>query len=123
MQAIEQHPYVNLVLATLDPRAGPEFGECLEDDPALDFLEQELMKMGSLAHTAIDWPKVEREALSILSDRSKNLKVFGFLLLCLLRGGSGERFALALWLLAGVLDSWWAQAWPQPGVKGERAQA
>ncbi|EBA01501.1 type VI secretion system protein TssA [Marinobacter sp. ELB17] len=122
MQTIEQHPYVNLVLATLDQGAGPEFGERLENDPALDFLEQELMKIGSLAHTGIDWPKVEREALSILSDRSKDLKVFGFLLLCLLRGGGGERFALALWLLAGVLDSWWAQAWPYPGVKGERAR-
>jgi type VI secretion system protein VasJ len=122
MQAIEQHPYVNLVLATLDQGAGLEFGEHLEDDPALDFLEQELMKIGSLAHTTIDWPKVEREALNILSDRSKDSKVFGFLLLCLFRGGGGERFALALWLLAGVLDSWWAQAWPHPGVKGERAR-
>ena len=122
MQAIEQHPYVNQVLAPLGQGAGSESGAPLEDDPALDFLEQELMKMGSLAHTSIDWPKVEREALGILSDRSKNLKVLGFLLLCLVRGGGGERFALALWLLAGVLDSWWAYAWPHPGVKGERAR-
>lgn len=122
MQAIEQHPYVDQVLAPLNQGAGSEFGECLKDDPTLDFLEQELMKMGSLAHTAMDWPKVEREALNILSGRSKDLKVFGFLLLCLFRGGGGERFALALWLLAGVLDSWWAQAWPHPGIKGERAR-
>ncbi|HEV8076985.1 MAG TPA: type VI secretion system protein TssA [Marinobacter sp.] len=122
MQTIEQHPYVNQVLAVLEQGAGAEFGDHLEDDPVLDFLEQELMKMGSLAHTAIDWPKVEREALGILTGRSKDLKVLGFLLLCLLRGGSGERFALALWLLAGVLGSWWAQAWPHPGVKGERAR-
>lgn len=122
MQAIEQHPYVNQVLASFDHGSGAEFGERLEDDPALDFLEQELMKMGSLAHAAIDWPRVEQEALNILSDRSKDLKVFGSLLLCLFRGGSGERFALALWLLAGALESWWAQAWPYPGAKGDRAR-
>lgn len=120
MQIIEQHPYAEQVL---DPIAGEHgVGDALEDDTTLEFLEDEIMKVGSLAHNEIDWPKVESEALKLLSDRSKHLKVFGFLLLALQRGGNGERFALSLFLLHRVLDSWWTQAWPYPGDKGKRAR-
>lgn len=120
MQIIVQHPYVEQVL---DPIAGEDgVGEALEEDATLEFLEDEIMKVGSLAHNKIDWVKVESEALRLLSDRSKHLKVFGFLLLALQRGGNGERFALSLYLLHRVLDSWWDQAWPYPGEKGTRAR-
>ncbi|EMP54910.1 hypothetical protein MSNKSG1_13292 [Marinobacter santoriniensis NKSG1] len=120
MQIIVQHPYVEQVL---EPIAGEDgVGEALEEDATLEFLEDEIMKVGSLAHNDIDWPKVESEALKLLADRSKHLKVFGFLLLALQRGGNGERFALSLYLLHRVLDSWWTQAWPYPGEKGKRAR-
>ena len=120
MQAIEQHPYVTQVMAALPGDAG--VGSSLEDDPALEFLDNEIMKVGSLAHTGIEWARVEREALRLLSDCGKDLKVLGFLMLCLQRGGNGERFALALYLLHLCLDSWWDQAWPYPGERGKRAR-
>ncbi len=120
MQVIEQHPYVEQVLAPLAGDTG--VGDALGDDDDLEFLENEIMKMGSLAHNDIHWEKVEREALKILSDRSKDLKVLGFLMLSLQRGGNGERFALSLYLLHQVLDGWWCQAWPYPGDKGKRAR-
>lgn len=118
MQAVEQHPYVDQVLL---PLAGESaMGMALGEDPTLEFLDNEVMKVGSLAHTGIEWSRVERDALQLLADRSKDLKVLGFLLLCLQRGGNGERFALSLYLLHRVLDSWWADAWPYPGDKGKR---
>lgn len=120
MQVIEQHPYVSQVISALPGESG--VGEALGEDPALEFLENEIMKIGSLAHNDIDWSKVEQEALTILSDRSKHLKVLGFLLLALQRGGDGERFALSLYLLHRVLDEWWEKAWPYPGEKGQRAR-
>lgn len=120
MQAIEQHPYVAQVLATLPGEAG--LGRSLEDDPALEFLDNEIMKVGSLAHTGIEWARVEREALRLLSDCGKDLKVLGFLMLCLQRGGNGERFGLSLYLLHRVLDSWWSRARPYPGERGKRAR-
>lgn len=120
MQAVEQHPYVEQVLA---PIAGESaMGVALDEDVCLEFLENEIMKIGSLAHTGIDWAKVERESLQLLADRSKNLKVLGYLLLCLQRGGNGERYALSLYLLNQVLDGWWAEAWPYPAAKGQRAR-
>lgn len=120
MQIIEQHPYVEQVVSPLPGDSG--VGEALGDDATLEFLENEIMKVGSLAHTDIDWSKVESDALTILSDRSKDLKVLGFLLIALQRGGDGERFALSLYLLHRVLDEWWEQAWPYPGDKGKRAR-
>lgn len=120
MQIIEQHPYVEQVVSPLPDHSG--LGKPLGDDPALEFLESEIMKVGSLAHTNIDWAKVERDALTILSDRSKDLKVLGFLLIALQRGGDGERYALSLFLLHRVLGEWWEQAWPYPGGKGKRAR-
>ncbi|SFL88158.1 type VI secretion system protein TssA [Marinobacter zhejiangensis] len=120
MQAVEQHPYVTQVL---DPLIGEQaLGGALGEDPVLEFLENEIMKIGSLAHTGIDWGRVERESLQLLADRSKDLKVLGFLLLCLQRGGNGERYALSLYLLHRVLDGWWSEAWPYPAAKGARAR-
>ncbi|KAA1172701.1 type VI secretion system protein TssA [Marinobacter salinexigens] len=120
MQIIEQHPYVDQVLDALT--GDNAVGESLADDVTLEFLEDEIMKVGSLAHNDIDWAKVESESLKLLTDRSKHLKVLGFLLMSLQRGGSGERFALSLYLMSRVLDSWWSEAWPYPGGKGARAR-
>lgn len=118
MQAVEEHPYVEQVVASLAGDA--PHGEALGEDPTLEFLENEIMKIGSLAHTGIDWTKVEQESLRLLSDLSKDLKVLGFLLLALQRGGNGERFALSVHLLCEVMESWWSDAWPYPGDKGAR---
>lgn len=118
MQAVEEHPYVEQVVARLAGDA--PCGEALGEDPSLEFLENEIMKIGSLAHTGIDWAKVERESLRLLSDQSKDLKVLGFLLLALQRGGNGERFALSVHLLCEVMEKWWTEAWPYPGEKGAR---
>ncbi|MDC0662907.1 type VI secretion system protein TssA [Marinobacter sp. SS21] len=120
MQAVEQHPYTDQVL---DPLPGHSaMGESLQEDATLAWLDDEIMKVGSLAHTGIDWPRIERDSLQLLADRSKDLKLLGFLLLCLQRGGNGERFALSLFLLQRALTSWWSQAWPYPGDRGQRAR-
>ena len=120
MQAVEQHPYVEPVLAVLSGEHPA--GERLSEDATMEYLENEIMKVGSLAHTGVEWSKVEGESLRLLADTSKDLKVLGFLLVCLQRGGDGERFALSLLLLHRVLDSWWGDAWPYPGAKGKRAR-
>ena len=120
MQMIEQHPYVEQMLAAIPGESG--VGDNLAETPALEALEDEVMKVGSLAHNDIDWPTVESNSLKLLADRSKDIKLLGFLMLCLQRNGDGERFALSLYLLHRVLDGWWEQAWPYPGATGQRAR-
>ncbi|WP_336365606.1 type VI secretion system protein TssA [Marinobacter sp. C2H3] len=120
MQLIEQHPYVEQVIGPLAGADGP--GDDLVDDPTLAFLEDETMKVGSLAHTDIAWDQVEQSSVQLLADRSKHLKALGCLLLSLQQGSNGERFALSLYLLNRALDAWWSQAWPYPGASGRRAR-
>lgn len=120
MQIIEQHPYVEQLLAAIPGESG--VGENLAETSALEALEDEIMKVGSLAHNDIDWPTVESHSLKLLADQSKDIKVLGFLMLCLQRNGDGERFALSLYLLHRVLDGWWEGAWPYPGATGQRAR-
>src|SRR5690554_8033971 len=102
MQVIEQHPYVDQVLGVIPGESA--VGESLAEDSALEFLEDEVMQVGSLAHNDIDWDKVESMALQLLADRRKDVKVLGFLMLSLPRGGDGHRFVLALELPLRVLD-------------------
>ena len=120
MQAVEQHPYIEPVLTAFSGQ-NPA-GQNLAENSTMEYLENEIMKVGSLAHTGVEWSKVESESLRLLSDASKDLKVLGFLLICLQRGGDGERFALSLLLLHQVLGGWWEDAWPYPGAKGKRAR-
>ena len=70
MQVIEQHPYIEQVVRPLEGESPA--GRGLGEDAALVILEDEIMKIGSLAHTDIDWGKVESESLKILSARSKD---------------------------------------------------
>lgn len=120
MQVIEQHPYVEQIVAPFEGESAT--GIALGEDADLGFLENEVMKVGSLAHADIDWGKVESGSLKILSARSKDLKVLGFLMISLQRGGDGERFGLSLYLLNRVLGTWWEEGWPYPGDKGKRAR-
>ncbi|MCM2973211.1 type VI secretion system protein TssA [Larsenimonas suaedae] len=120
MKAIEDHAYVERVLA---PLGDPPAGERLEDDPDYDFLDAQMMKLGTMQHQEIDFAKVESTAVMLLETRSKDLKVLSHLLYCLQREHSGERFALSLLLLNRALEQFWETAWPFKGPKGKRGRA
>ena len=58
-------------------------GEALIDDEQLDFIDNELMKVGSLSHSSIAWVQVEEKALNILCNKSKDIKVLANYMQCL----------------------------------------
>mgnify|MGYP006394009921 CR=1 FL=1 len=120
MQSVEQHSYVHAVLSPLSVNNG--LGEALDDHPILDQLETHIMKVGSLSQNDIPWERIEADSLALLSEQGKDLRVLGFLLLALQKGGNGERFALSLYLLCEVLERWWAEAGPWPGERGQRGR-
>src|SRR5690554_2021207 len=81
-------------------------GREVEKSEDYTWLDEEMMKIGSLQHGEVDWNGAEARAVRLLSEVGKDLKVLGHLLHCLQRDGDGVRFALSLRLLAGVLERW-----------------
>ncbi|TFH85872.1 type VI secretion system protein TssA [Billgrantia azerbaijanica] len=86
------------------------------------WLDEEMMKVGSLQHGEVDWAGAETRATRLLAETGKDLKVLGHLLHCLQRGGDPTRFALSLELLAGALERWWENAHPFAGSRGQRVR-
>ncbi|MCC5901614.1 MAG: type VI secretion system protein TssA [Halomonas sp.] len=100
---------------------GALVGEPLEDSHDYLALDNEMMKVGSLQHTNVEWETAEGLAVRVLSERGKDLKVLGHLLHCMQRGGNGVRFALSLRLLARTIaQPWWEQAYPFAGKRGDK---
>ncbi|GEK47863.1 type VI secretion system protein TssA [Halomonas pacifica] len=93
-------------------------------DELADFawLDEEMMKIGSLQHGEMDWAGAEARAARLLAEAGKDLRVLGHLLHCLQHDASPRRFTLSLELLAGSLAAWWESAAPYAGPRGARAR-
>ncbi|MDN3524957.1 type VI secretion system protein TssA [Halomonas sabkhae] len=107
----------------LDDILGPiaeGVGEPVGNSDDYDWLDEQMMRVGSLQHGDMDWAGAEDRAVRLLTEQGKDLRVLGHLLHCLQQGGDPVRFALSLHLLAGSLEHWWAEAYPAPGAKGNR---
>lgn len=115
---ITQSAHLKPILASID--AG--VGQPVTDRQDYDWLDEEMMKVGSLQHGEVNWHEAETRAARLLSTTGKDLKVLGHLLHCLQHDGDPARFALSLELLAGALDTWWAEAYPFAGPRGKRAR-
>ncbi|WP_232209268.1 type VI secretion system protein TssA [Alkalilimnicola ehrlichii MLHE-1] len=115
---INREPDLALVLAPLS--ADRVAGQPVAEDPDYAWLDEELIKVGSLQHGGIDWAGAERRAIRLLSGLGKDLRVLAHLLHCLQREGDATRFELALLLLQRCLGTWWSEAHPAPGDRGSR---
>ncbi|WP_136248081.1 type VI secretion system protein TssA [Halomonas borealis] len=117
MQITQYHQ----LAALLDPIA-EGVGQPVVDHEDYDWLDEEMMKVGSLRHGEVDWHGAETRAARLLAEHGKDLKVLGHLLHCLQHDGDPARFALSLELLAGALEGWWEEAYPFAGPRGKRAR-
>jgi type VI secretion system protein VasJ len=115
---ITQSAHLKPVLALIDEGVG----QPVTDRQDYDWLDEEMIKVGSLQHGEVNWHEAETRAARLLSTTGKDLKVLGHLLHCMQHDGDPARFALSLELLAGSLDTWWAEAYPFAGPRGKRAR-
>nr|WP_298378806.1 type VI secretion system protein TssA [uncultured Halomonas sp.] len=125
MTRITTHAQLEPLLATwpCEDEGTTGVGQRVDDEADYAWLDEEMMKVGSLRHADVDWEGAETRAVCLLSEHGKDLKVLGHLLHCLQQDADVLRFALSLTLLAGVLNSWWQEAWPFQGLRGERARS
>lgn len=94
-------------------------GELLIDDIDVDFIESEMMKIGSLSHATVQWERAENTAILLLETRTKDLKVLTHLLLCLQHFVTAERLTLSLFLMADFISLYWKSAYPILGTNGQ----
>lgn len=93
-------------------------GDRLYDDAVFDFVEAQLMKVGSLSHGEVQWGEVESGVVMLLETRSKDLKLITYLMQCLQYQSCIERFTLSLASLNEFMKSYWETCFPAPGAIG-----
>lgn len=92
----------------------------LEDDAEFDFIEQEMMKLGTLNHTDIKWDDVQKQCLNILASKSKDIRVLGFLQLCLQNHAGLDHYLISMRVWVDFVTHFWENCFPAPGNKGKR---
>ncbi|CAM3876570.1 hypothetical protein VA7868_00529 [Vibrio aerogenes CECT 7868] len=94
-------------------------GERLLDDSLFDFVEDQMMKVGSLSHASVQWDEVEHSVLKLLKEKSKDIKLLVYLLQCLHHEVIPARFNMSLFILADFISLYWEESFPAPGQRGK----
>lgn len=81
-----------------------------DDNPEWEFIDSEIVKLGSLAHSQLDVPELQRRGLALLASESKDFRLLAHLLRTLQHTGD---MPLALRLLTQYTEHYWTVAAPQ----------
>lgn len=81
-----------------------------DDNPQWEFIDGEIVKLGSLAHSQLDVPELQRQCLILLASESKDFRLMAHLLRTLQHGGDA---LLAGRLLTQYVAHYWTIAAPQ----------
>ena len=88
-----------------------------EDNPAWEYIDGAILKLGSLAHDQLDIPEIQRRGLELLASESKDFRLMAHLLRTLQHAGDP---LLALRLLALYVEHYWMVAAPQNPAHKQR---
>lgn len=91
-----------------------------DDNPDWEYIDGEMLKLGSLAHSQLDIPEIQRQGLVLLASESKDFRLLAHLLRTLQHAGDP---LLALRLLTLYVEHYWTQAAPQNAVHKQRFAA
>lgn len=81
-----------------------------DDNPEWEYIDGEIVKLGSLGHSQLDIPEIQRRGLILLSSESKDFRLVAHLLRTLQHSGAP---LLALRLLGLYVEHFWTIAAPQ----------
>ncbi|QXH37477.1 type VI secretion system protein TssA [Pseudomonas muyukensis] len=88
------------------------------EDETYQAIDQEMVKLGGLQESSIDWPYIEEASRQYLGEQSKHLRIAAHLSVAWLRSRCWERWGFTLAMLAGLVEQYWQSAYPKPGPKG-----
>ncbi len=90
-------------------------GSDLCDSEEFDFIESQMMKVGSLNHGDVKWIEAEEMIISLLAERSKDIRLLSYLLQCLQYNATPQRALLSIQILTDFLAAYWLTAYPNSG--------
>ena len=88
------------------------------EDETYQAIDQEMVKLGGLQASSIDWSYIEEASRQYLGQQCKHLRIVAHLSVAWLRSGCWERWGYTLALLGGIVEGYWETAHPKPGPKG-----
>lgn len=94
-------------------------GDRLYDDPSYDFIDEQMMKVGSLSHASVQWSEVEKSIVKLLKEKTKDIKLLINLMQCLHHQATPERLTLSLFIFGDFLREFWCDSYPSPGERGK----
>ncbi|PHM36218.1 type VI secretion system protein TssA [Xenorhabdus innexi] len=108
----------------LTPLSDEQTGKALGDnDPSWEFIDGEMIKFGSLSHGSLNVEEIQRQALQLFSETSKDFRLMVHLLRTLQHAGQPAELLLAMELLTEYVKNYWEKAWPnKPVLKRRLAQ-
>ncbi|MHA2755470.1 type VI secretion system protein TssA [Aeromonas dhakensis] len=113
-----QHPWCARLLTSLPDEQVR--GAVLADEPRWDYVETELVKLGSLAHSQVDLNAVAEACLGLLESRTKDMRVLAQLLRCLQHPAKATPLGAAISLLEAWIQAYWLLAWPGNASQKQR---
>ncbi|WP_421152812.1 type VI secretion system protein TssA [Aeromonas dhakensis] len=113
-----QHPWCARLLTSLPDEQIKS--AVLADEPRWDYVETELVKLGSLAHSQVDLNAVAEACLGLLESRTKDMRVLAQLLRCLQHPAKATPLGAAISLLEVWIQAYWLLAWPGNASQKQR---
>ena len=110
MDSTSQHPWHALLLAPLTPEQTAK--ALADDDPQWEHIDSQMVKVGSLTHSSLNIEDLQQQAMSLLSQKSKDFRLVAHLLRTLQHGGQPGELILAVSLLTDYVKHFWTSAWP-----------
>ncbi|MDF5873168.1 type VI secretion system ImpA family N-terminal domain-containing protein [Pseudomonas aeruginosa] len=103
---------LDVLLAPFDPRQPA--GVFDEEEESFQAIELEMVKLGGLHASSIDWAYVDTASRQYLVKNAKHFRVAGHLVVTRLRSQTWSAWAGAAGLLAGMVERFWKPAIPSP---------
>ncbi|EKT4483450.1 type VI secretion system protein TssA [Pseudomonas putida] len=88
------------------------------EDETYQAIDQEMVKLGGLQESSIDWAYIEEASRQYLGVQCKHLRIAAHLSAAWLRSRCWERWVFSLAMLAGLIEQYWESSYPKPGPKG-----
>lgn len=111
---------INLIRAALREPISEDHpvGENAVHDPLYEFVDDQMMKVGSLSHGSVQWGKAEESLIELLSKKTKDLKLLTYFFQCLHNKNTPDSLALSIFVLADFMSEYWEICFPFAGKKG-----